>query len=344
MKMNISKIFVIWFIALSIFYYIFEYSSNSIWVYYNDIWYEMYEQKNYSWAINQFEKWVKFDYNNPVIWYNLALAQNELGEFEESLISCQKSLDNLDINYTFSIVKWEINNLIMTNYFNLWDYEKLEQIVDEELNLNSKNLFANYYKAEIQLYNYEYNSALGYINRYLEIDWEDEEALYLKWDILYYQWNYKKSTEFFVNTKSYYSAGFASLYSYDFESAVKYFELSLEQEFWESIDSHDDQLIKNIMLAISYYFTKDYNTSNQIFTEIIKQDYQEYKYRVLPFYTLAQYYSTGIIQWWEDYIEGKLNTDKLIEKQSTINKIFIEKNLDEFKDYLYQNYIYSWMD
>ncbi|MGB2110813.1 MAG: tetratricopeptide repeat protein [Patescibacteria group bacterium] len=48
---------------------------------------------------------MKFDYNNPVIWYNLALAQNELGEFEESLISCQKSLDNLDINYTFSIVK-----------------------------------------------------------------------------------------------------------------------------------------------------------------------------------------------------------------------------------------------
>ncbi|MGB2110814.1 MAG: hypothetical protein ACPHY8_02660 [Patescibacteria group bacterium] len=55
-------------------------------------------------------------------------------------------------------------------------------------------------------------------------------------------------------------------------------------------------MIKNIMLAISYYFSEDYNTSNEIFTEIIKQDYQEYKYRVLPFYTLAQYYSTGIIQ------------------------------------------------
>ncbi len=342
--MNISKIFTIWLITISVFYYMFENGSNRIWVYYNDIWYDMYEQENYSWAINQFKKWVKFDYDNPVIWYNLGLAQSDIGEYEESLLTSQKALDNYVVDYSSNLLKWEIKNLIMTNYFNLWDYEKLEQIVDEELNLNSKNLFANYYKAEIQLYNYEYNSALGYIDRYLEIDWEDEEALYLKGDILYYKWDYKKSVEFFVNTKNYYSAGFASLYSYDFENAVKYFELSLEQEFWESIDSHDDQLIKNIMLAISYYFTKDYNTSNQIFTEIIKQDYQEYKYRVIPFYTLVQHYSGWLTKWWENYIEGKLEYDTLIEKQLKIDSIFIERNLDEFKDYLYQNYIYSGME
>ncbi len=342
--MNISKIFTIWLVTLSVFYYMFENGSNRIWVYYNDIWHDMYEQENYSWAINQFKKWVKFDSNNTVIWYNLGLAQYNIGEFEESLLSSQKALDNKEVNYSSNILKWEINNLIMTNYFNLWDYEKLEKKVDEELNLNSKNLFANYYKAEIQLHNYEYNSALGYINRYLEIDWEYEEALYLKGDILYYMWDYKKSVELFVNTKNYYSAGFASLYSYDFENAVKYFELSLEQEFWESIDSHDDQLIKNIMLAISYYFTKDYNTSNQIFTEVIKQDYQEYKYKVIPFYTLVQHYSRWLTKWWKNYIEGKLNYDTLIEKQSTIDSIFIEKSLDEFKDYLYQNYIYSGME
>lgn len=342
--MNISKIFVIWFVIISIVYYMFEEWSNSIWVYYNDIWNDMYEQKNYSWAIKQFEKWVKFDYNNPVIWYNLGLAQNDIGEYENSLISSQKALDNFDINYSFRLLKWEINNLIMANYFNLWDYEKLEQIVDQQLNLNSDNLYANYYKAELQLHNYEYNSALGYIDRYLEIDWEDQEALYLKGDILYYMWDYGKSVDFFIDTKNYYSAGFASLFSYDFENAVKYFELSLDQKLWESIDSHDDQLIKNIMLAISYYFCEDYSKSNEMFTQIIKQDYQEYKYRVLPFYTLVQYYSNGITQWWEDYIEGKLDADKLIEKQSTINKIFIEQNLDEFKDYLYQNYIYSWME
>jgi hypothetical protein len=48
---------------------------------------------------------------------------------------------------------------MMAYYYNS-DYDKLEKLVDTLLYENKDNLIANYYKADIELNNYEFEAAL----------------------------------------------------------------------------------------------------------------------------------------------------------------------------------------
>lgn len=341
-KINIQRIIIIWLVIVSIVYYLFTQWSYSLSNYYNEVGLVHYENSNFTGAIEYYQKSLKYSPDDSVVLYNLATTQIEQWEYEEGLQNLEKSLENFSFNYLWTeLTKNDIYDSQMMAYYYNSDYDKLEKLVDTLLYENKDNLIANYYKADIELNNYEFEAALWYINRYLENDPDDEESKYLKWDILYYQWNYLEAIEYFDTTRNYYSAGFASFYARDFNRAIYYFDKSINQEYSDSIDAQIPDRIENIMRALSYYFLWDYQTSHDIYMTVIENDYQENKYKVIPFFTLVQYHLWGISKEWKNFLEDKVDIDKLIEKESEIQNIFIEKSLSEYSDFLYQNYIYS---
>lgn len=341
-KINISKILVSLLIIISIVYYIFTQWVYSLSNYYNEVGIVASEKENYSEAIKYYKKSLKYIDDDSVVWYNLASEQLNIWEYEESLISLDKSLKYYPkLSLWWDLAKSEIFDMQMLIYNYLEEYEKLEELVDKVLSEDINNLYANYYKADIEFYNNEYQAALWYINRYLENDPDDEESKYLKWDILYYQWNYLESIEYFDTTRNYYSAGFASFYARKFDQAIDYFNKSIQQESTDSMDAQNTERIEEIMLALSYYYIWNYQASYDKYIDVIENDYEEYKYKVIPFFTLVQYHLWGISKEWKNFLEDKVDIDKLIEKESEIQNIFIEKSLSEYSDFLYQNYIYS---
>lgn len=340
--MSFQKFFGILLIIVSIIYYWYTSWIHSFSNYYNNLWNIEYEDNFFTWALQNYQKSLRFTPNDPVILFNLWQVYYNLWDYESSLEYIDKSYENYSkMTFGSDLRMNEIIEFKMRNYFQLAQLDKLEKLVNETLNKNQNHLIANYYKAELLFHEAEYISALGYIDRYLEIEPDDNESLYLKGDILYYYGDFKQAVKYFVQSNNYYSAGFSSFYSYDFSSAIQYFDLSIQQNYWDSIDSEIEDRNEDLYRAISYYFNKDYQSWVDIFQEIIKQDYSEDKYEVIPFYTLSQYHLWEIDQQWLKFVEDKLDVDELIENESKIQKLFIEKSYSEYTDFLYQNYIYS---
>lgn len=339
---NVQKYLWVIFLIIVIGYYAYTQWSNSISNYYNNLWNTQYEQNFLTWALQHYQTSLKYMPNEPVVLFNLWQVYYDLWEFESSLEYIQKSQKNYSQLIPGSdLLLKDVNDIEMMNYFQLGEYEKLEKLINDYLDLDQNNLIANFYKAKLLFYDAEYIWALGYIDRYLQMQPEDEEALYLKWDILYYHGDFWEAIAYFEQTKNYYSAWFSSLYARKFSDAAKYFELSVNQEVWESVDSHIENKNEQLYIALSYFFNDDFHTSAEKFKEIIKQDYSDNKYEVIPFYTLVQYNLGWLDKQWEDFIEAKLDTQKLIQNSQEIKELFLENNFEKYSDFLYQNYIYS---
>ena len=141
------------------------------------------QEHQYDLALEQFEKAIIIDPNNPVLWTNKAITLNALNKYEEALLSCNKAL-KIEPKHTNALI--EKSNIL----HNLKRYDEVLHVANLYLKLkpfsikqNPKKLIQHriLFQMSVTLANLEkYEEALQCFNECLAIFPDDKRALMYK--------------------------------------------------------------------------------------------------------------------------------------------------------------------
>lgn len=291
---------------------------------YNNNWVSYYENGDNENAILEYQKALDIKPNSSLYNYNISLAYYDLVDYNKALFYADKALENFKPWKDEVISKSELySNRGWINYL-LWNVDEAESDVDNSLELDSEDLWWLYYKASLLFDDWEFSSANWYIDKYLSLDKENENAYVLKWNISYYLEKMSDAIASYniaitidgYDYLPYYYLGDVYLYLWDYNSALDSYKKAYELE--------EDYFLNSFYVWYSYYKLWDYDNAYKYMQNSYNLDWWIDDYAVLLYNTIL------LDKLWKSSQAQSFMVDNLdIDKSKFQEFISLDKVFDE---------------